>query len=182
MFGSFLDLETIFNVKSSLHAMGMSCSSSFCSDFNFLYFSSIRVKSLELYSLFLSLNIYIRTEIPLLNSRLRKSYNKIQSLFKFYTLGISSNYFTYPIKSISNNSYKSILFFRAKNIFSRFCLNPLNKLIIFFNNFYFLNNFFLNKINPVLFTTKTSVTDIALSHLGVSVFNRTNLFFEKFIL
>lgn len=81
----------------------------------------------------------LRFDSPILNLKFRKDYLKGTYFFrKFYSLGGSLNYSTFPIENIGNSSLSLKFFLEAKFFYSR------NFLI---NNFYNKFMFILNKIN-----------------------------------
>lgn len=147
--------------------MGILTSYSSSVDYSALYFSNARVKDLENYMLFISINSYLRTEVPLLNSRVRKSYNNYVSNFKFFAVGVGVSYFTYPIRLIANNKLASLKIFFGKNIFSRFFTSFKNKLVVFCNNSMFFIPFFMRFFEPIIVNLQVSVSSITASHLGL---------------
>lgn len=164
------DLETLNFLKRGFSILGIFRSYSFCSDYSSYYFSSVRVKEIENFSNFLSINSYLRNEVPLLNSRVRKSNNFYMLEFKFFGVGVGSNYFTYPVKLISNNTNSLIRVFNGKDFVSRLFLSLKNKLVIFykFNLPLYLNKIFKVLFNPLLIKIDYSISKLASAHLGVS--------------
>jgi hypothetical protein len=165
------DLETAISFKISLSSIGLLSHYSNLADYSATYFTSIRVKELECYALFVSLNSYLRTEIPLLNSRVRKSYNHYMSNFKFFATGLGSNYLTYPIKLIANNKLTSLTFLSGKSTFSKFLAIVKNKIVIFYNNssYYFLPPFFIKNFEPITINIQSSISSITTKHVGLNL-------------
>jgi hypothetical protein len=89
-------------------------------------------------------------EVPLLNLRLRKNYLENKNMIS-YSLGLSLNYLTFPVKNIGN-SIKSFKYF----IEGKFYLN----FIIFFYDYININYFNYNNIIKVYF------------FIGMSILNR----------
>lgn len=163
------DLETVNSFKFTLSSMGLLDSYSGAVDYSSLYFSAIRIKELEHYQLFVSLNSYLRIEIPLLNTRVRKSYNHYMSGFKFLAAGVGLSYFTYPVKLVSNNKLSTLRFLNGKLFFSRFLALVKNKAVIFYNNssYYFLPSFFTKIFNPVTINVQSSISSLTAKHAGL---------------
>lgn len=138
-------------------------------DYSSSYFSSIRVKDVEVYSSFLSINVYLRNEIPLLNTRVRKSSNYYMSSFKFFCAGGGTNYFTYPVKLVSNNisSFSRILM--GKSYLSKTLMKLKNRFVVFYKQdyFYLFSKFFKLFFNPAFIKIDNSLSDLMLSHLGL---------------
>lgn len=155
--------------KSTLSSIGLLDSYSGAADYSSLYFSTIRIKELCNYQLFVSLNSYLRVEIPLLNTRVRKSYNHYMSGFKFFAAGVGLSYFTYPVKLVSNNKLSTLCFFNGKLFFSRSLAFVKNKVVIFYNNssYYFLPSFFTKTFNPVTINVQSSISSLTAKHAGL---------------
>lgn len=177
LFGPFLDIETIYSLKEVFSSLGTLLNRSSYSDYSSFYFSSVRVKDLESYSTFLSVNSYLRNEIPLLNTRVRKSNNYYMSSFRFFGVGVGANYFTYPVKLISNNSRGLSVILSGKNYFSKVLIKLKNRFVVFYKPYsiYFFNKFFKLLFNPLFVRIDNSVSELASSHLGLS----TNLPLNK---
>lgn len=169
-FNFSIDIETALSFKSVLSSLGLLNSYSSLADCSATYFTSIRVKELERYTLFVSLNSYLRVEIPLLNSRVRKSYNYYMSNFKFFAIGVGSNYFTYPIKLISNNRLTCLNFFNGKSTFSKILALLKSKIVIFYNNLnhYFFSSAFIKIFEPVTINIQSSISSLILKHVGLN--------------
>lgn len=166
--GPHLDLETVNSAKRSFTCFGLYRSYSSCNDYSSYYFSSFRVKDIENFSTFLSVNSYLRNEVPLLNSRVRKSNNFYMSSFKFFGVGVGSNYFTYPVKLVSNNTNSFLKILSGKSLISKFLLSGNSKLVVFykFNFFSYLNRVFYSLFDPLLVKIESSVSSLAAAHLG----------------
>lgn len=166
--GPHLDLGVVSSLKSSLSIFGLLRYNFAYSDYSSYYFSPIRVKEIETYSTFLSVNSYLRNEIPLLNSRVRKSYNFFMSNFRFFGVGVGSSYFTYPVRLISNNTNSLFNLLNGKSYISKMFLSSTLNLVIFykFNLTFYFNKFFKAMFNPLTIKIDDSVTSLISAHLG----------------
>lgn len=164
-------METTVSFKSAMSSIGLLHQYSNLVDYSSIYFTNIRVRELERYVLFVSLNSYLRTEIPLLNSRVRKSYNHHGLNFNFIATGLGSNYLTYPIKLISNNRVTSLALFKGKNIFSKLMATSKNKIVIFYNNssHYFFPYFFTKTFKSININIQSSISSLTAKHLGLNL-------------
>jgi NADH-quinone oxidoreductase chain G len=177
LFGPFLDLETVHGFKEVFSYLGLLTNRSMYNDYSASYFSSVRVKDVESYSLFLSVNSYLRNEIPLLNTRVRKSSNYYMSSFKFFGIGVGVNYFTYPVKLISNNTRGLYTVLGGKSYISKILIKLQSRFIVFYKSYssYFFNKFFKLLFNPLFIRVDNSVSELALAHLGLN----SNFFINK---
>ena len=111
--GSFIDLESSFTLKSFINSLG--CSNinyefnlkSFF-DFRFFYLMSNSLLILESLSYCLLISLDLRIELPLLHTRLRKSFLKSESSHIFFSLGLSLDYLSFPVVNLGN-SLKTLL-------------------------------------------------------------------------
>jgi NADH dehydrogenase (ubiquinone) Fe-S protein 1 len=177
LFGPFLDLETVHGFKEVFSYLGLLTNRSMYNDYSASYFSSVRVKDVESYSLFLSVNSYLRNEIPLLNTRVRKSSNYYMSSFKFFGIGVGVNYFTYPVKLISNNTRGLYTVLGGKSYISKILIKLQSRFIVFYKSYssYFFNKFFKLLFKPLFIRVDNSVSELALAHLGLN----SNFFINK---
>lgn len=169
MFGPHLDIETVNSFKNGFSALGLLNLRSSLNDYSSSYFSSVRVKDIEAFSTFFSLNVYLRSEVPLLNTRVRKSSNFYMSSFKFFCSGVGINYFTYPVKLISNNSNSVSKFFSGKHYVSKNVSRMKDRFVIFYKQVY-VNDFsksFTSIFNPLFVKIENSITNLTLSHFGL---------------
>lgn len=167
-FGPNLDLETISSFKDSFSSWGFLRIRSYLNDYSSSYFSAIRVKDLEAFSTFFSLGVYLRNEVPLLNTRVRKSSNFYMSSFKFFCVGVGVNYFTYPVKLISNNSNSVFKVFNGKHYVSKNLSKIKGRSVIFYKQLQF--NCFkksLSFFDPIFVRIDNTLTDLGLSHFGI---------------
>ena len=171
LIGPHHDLETIFNYKNCFLTLGLLNSFSNFDDYSSSYLASVRVKEIETYSLFLSINSYLRNEIPLLNSRVRKSNNYFMSYFKFFGVGVGSNYFTYPVKLVANNTASLNNFLKGKFYFCKHLIYKKHKMVVFhsYNSLNFFNTKFKYFFKPVFIKVSPSLSNLALAHLGLRV-------------
>jgi len=139
--GSFLDLKICLSLKKFFNSFG--CGNFVYSenlhlnklnfDFRFFYLLNLSILELEKVAFVLFLSTNLRMESPLLNSRIRKNYLLNPNIMLF-SIGLSLQYLTYPIKNLGNNI--SVLFNFFKGKLRSFCS-------LFFKN---LSSFsFLNK-------------------------------------
>lgn len=103
--GSFLTLETMISLKTYFNNCG--CSNInfyninlYINDLRFFYLLNTTLIKLEGLSNILFLGTNVRLEAPLLNLRLRKAFLGNFD-FKAYSIGLSLNYLTYPVKNIA---------------------------------------------------------------------------------
>lgn len=143
------------------------------SDYSSFYFSSIRVRDVETYSFFMSVNSYLRNEVPLLNTRVRKSYNYYMTLFKFFGVGVGVNYFTYPVKVVSNNVFTLNKILMGKNPISRSLIGLKSKIVLFCreNLLGLFNLYFRSIFDPMFIKINSSVSTLGAAHLGLNTFN-----------
>lgn len=173
VFGPHLDLETISLFKSTFSSFGLLSSFSYLSDYSSSYFSPVRVKDIETYSSFLSVNSYLRNEIPLLNSRVRKSNNYYMSSFKFFVAGVGANYFTYPVRVISNNMCSLNRVLMGKSYISKLLISLRTKMVVFCSQEFIgsFNLIFNSVFNPLVIKINSSITELNACHLGLNNFN-----------
>lgn len=169
LFGPFLDIDTVYSFKEVFSSLGVLSNRSLYNDYSVSYFSSVRVRDVESYSAFLSVNSYLRNEIPLLNTRVRKSSNYYMSSFKFFGVGVGTNYFTYPVKLISNNSRGLSTVLSGKSYVSKVLIKLKNRFIVFYksHSVYFFNKFFKLLFNPLFIKIDSSISELALAHVGL---------------
>jgi len=123
--GHFSDLETVLSFKDFFADLGVSSieyedfSYSFVTDFRFLFLLNSTLASLEFSSIILLIGTNLRTEVPLLNSRIRKNYLLTNKLLTVFSLGLALDYLTFPVKNLGNSilNFKNI--FQGKSIFLR---------------------------------------------------------------
>ncbi len=171
VFGPFLDIETAYSFKEAFSFLGVLSNRSLYNDYSASYFSSVRVKDVEFYSTFFSVNSYLRNEIPLLNTRVRKSSNYYMSSFKFFGVGVGTNYFTYPVKLISNNSKGLSAVLSGKNYVSKILMKLKSRFVVFykFHSVWFFNKFFKLLFNPLFIKIDNSTSELALAHVGLGI-------------
>lgn len=116
--------------------------------------------------------------MPLINSRVRKSYNHRPSVFKFLAAGVGSNYFTYPITLFSNNSFGISKFLEGKTYFGRFLVSISRKLLVFYTDFsrHFFNAAFIRAFAPSFINLHSSITSLTNKHIGVLNKPASNLY------
>lgn len=117
--GYFSDLRTVLSAKRFFSSVG--CSNfyyvngyAFFIDFRFLFLFNNTIIGLESLNLGLFLGVNLRVELPLLASRLRKSFLNCGA--KFYSLGLAVNYLTFPVLNLGN-SIKKIFFLSTGKFF-----------------------------------------------------------------
>lgn len=128
--GPFLDLESVYSVRSFFYSLGCAninyednCTTFFDYRYSFLLTSTLRsLESLEL-CFFFGLNI--RTEAPLLCSRLRKSFISGDHPFLCFAFGGSLDYVSFPIFSLGNSLRSVKNFMEGRhNFWSDFVFTP----------------------------------------------------------
>lgn len=169
--GPHLDVETIYSLKQCFSSFGILNSYSSQADYSCYYFSSVRVKDIEVHSSFLSINSYLRNEVPLLNSRIRKSNNFYMSDFKFFGVGVGSNFFTYPVKLISNNTHKLSKILNGKSYVSKSLISAKYNLVVFhkFDSVNHFNNVFSFLFKPFFIKIDNCVSYLISSHMGLNL-------------
>ena len=136
--GSFLDLKSAFFLKKFLNSFG--CSNIFSLDnpyfdnfdFRFYFQLNSTLDNIESLSNILFFCINPRLEMPLLNSRFRKAYLKLNN-FMAYSIGFSLNFLTYPVENVINNFSYIFPFFEGKIYFLKYIL------LSDFSNLYFFS-------------------------------------------
>lgn len=162
--GSFIDLESSFTLKSFINSLG--CSNinyefnlkSFF-DFRFFYLMSNSLLILESLSYCLLISLDLRIELPLLHTRLRKSFLKSESSHIFFSLGLSLDYLSFPVVNLGN-SLKTLLhivegrfFFLTSFLLNNFIsLKLVNYCFCYFSNLSFLlGSSALNRLDSSFF-------------------------------
>lgn len=140
-------------------------------DYSSYYFSSVRIRDIEVHSSFLSINSYLRNEVPLLNSRVRKSNNFYMSDFKFFGVGVGSNFFTYPVKLISNNTNKLFRILNGKSYVSKSLVSAKHNLVVFhkFDSTNHFNRIFTSLFKPFFVKIDNCVSYLISSHIGLNL-------------
>jgi len=147
---NYLDLETGWALKNFFNSIGADNINynniNSITDYRYLYMMNMRIINLENVSLVIMVDINLRLENPLLNSRLRKNFNNRLKKNKLlvYSFGLSVNYTTFPIINLGNSikTLASLCQWKLHK-FQKFTFSGFNSL----QNF---NIFIPNKINPVL--------------------------------
>jgi len=149
--GHFSDLETVISFKDFFTDIGVSSmdyedySYAFVTDFRFSFLLNSTLASLEFSSVILLIGTNLRTEVPLLNSRIRKNYLLTNKLLTVFSLGLALDYLTFPVKNLGNSILNLKNIFQGKNIFLK---------ILLFKDFYsmsFVNFNFIYHVYPKIF-------------------------------
>lgn len=116
--GQFVDLEAVVLLKSFFNTFGCSNTNyfnniNFSPDFRFSYVLNSTIVGLEICSFAIMIGIHLRTESPLLNSRVRKNYLN-SNLFNTYVFGLGVDYLTYPVSHLGNSFKLFYLFIQVK--------------------------------------------------------------------
>jgi len=156
--GHFIDLETAIALKDFFNGLGCSSLSledsfMFSSDLRISYLLNTTVVSLEHSSIFLLFGTNLRTEIPLLNSRLRKNYLFVNKQLVVYSIGLSIDYLTFPVKNLGNSIYYLKSFLEGNSIILKDLL-------------------FQKFVNPIFFGIQFNHTIKAKIFLGVALLSR----------
>ncbi|MDP3137918.1 MAG: molybdopterin-dependent oxidoreductase [Burkholderiaceae bacterium] len=175
--GSFLDLETVWSLKSFFSNLGFFSNSSTLVDHCEGVYSTIRLRDIEKYSTFVSVANNLRLETPLINTRVRKSYNFFMSDFSFFSFGSATSYFTYSVKSISNNKFKFLSLILGKLSLSKFITGRKGNLVIFHSDveFSIFTGLFELFIKPSFVKISRSVSILAARVFGLD-FSTKGLF------
>lgn len=186
--GNFIDLESSLCMKSFFSSFG--CSNIFflnenkpSFDLRYSYLLNVTLVGLERLDTVLLIGCNPRLEVPLLNTRLKKNYSK-NSKFKAYSIGLSLNYTTFPVRNLGN-SVKTLLNFLEGKVFKLYNYIYKNYL-----NFSFLGkdlqNIYKSKINLFLgssalvrFDSSSLINGILyfLDKLGLN-YNNLNLIYR----
>jgi len=158
----FSDVEAIFALKDFFNGFGCSAlyyedNLEIFSDFRQLFLLNTTIASIEVATIVLLLGTNLRTEAPLLNSRLRKNYLLVGKQLEVYSIGLSLNYLTFPVKNFGNS------FFYLRNFFEGRCIMFKNILFRDFVNGSFLNLKVESNLLPKIF-------------IGVSLLKRLDSF------
>lgn len=118
--------------------------------------------ALESFSFCLLVSLDLRIELPLLHTRLRKSFLKSEDSYIFFSLGLSLDYLSFPVVNLGN-SLKTLL-------------NILEGRFFFLTSF-LLNNYISLKIINYYFCYFFNLSFL----LGSSIFNRldSSFFFDS---
>lgn len=174
--GYFSDLRTVFSAKRFFSSLG--CSNfyyindcDFFVDFRFLFLLNNTIVALESLVLGLFLGVSLRLELPLLVSRLRKSFLNFGA--KFYSFGLAVDYLTFPVLNLGNSvktffSLASGCFFKLRDfVISDFLVcSLLNYICTFFSKpVVFVGESLLSRFDSLSFLSLVSyfVNRIALN-------------------
>lgn len=91
------------------------------------------------------------------------------SSFKFLCVGVGVNYYTYPVKLISNNSNSLSKTLRGKSGMSKLFLKLKSNFVYFYKQNYsnFLGKIFKLNFQPLYVKIDNSVFGLTSSHLGL---------------
>ena len=116
--GNFVDLHTGHAIKGLFNSMGSNniyhqyAYGGLINDFEFMYLLNNTMEQIEKVNHIIILNANLRTENPLLNSRIRKNY--LNNKVTIYGFGNGLTYTTYPIINVGNSTRSLLLFFQGK--------------------------------------------------------------------
>ena len=116
--GNFVDLHTGHGIKSLFNSIGSNhiyhqyVHGDVVNDFEFMYLLNHTMEQIERVNHIMLLNTNLRTENPLLNSRIRKNY--LNNKVTIYGFGNGLTYATYPVINIGNSTRSLLLFFQGK--------------------------------------------------------------------
>ena len=116
--GNFVDLHTGHGIKGLFNSMGSNhiyhqyVHGHLSHDFEFMYLLNHTMEQIERVNHIMLLNTNLRTENPLLNSRIRKNY--LNNKVNIYGFGNGLTYNTYPVINIGNSTRSLLLFFQGK--------------------------------------------------------------------
>lgn len=116
--GNFVDLHTGHSIKSLFNSIGSNhiyhqyAHALVNHDFEFMYLLNHTMEQIERVNHIMLLNTNLRTENPLLNSRIRKNY--LNNKVTIYGFGNGLTYTTYPVINIGNSTRSLLLFFQGK--------------------------------------------------------------------
>jgi len=156
--GHFNDFDTVIALKDFFNGFGCSSLSledsfGFSSDLRTSYLLNTTIVSLENSSIILLLGTNLRIEAPLLNSRIRKNYLSTNKQLVVFSIGLSIDYLTFPVKNLSNSIYGLKSFFAGNSII--------------------LKNFlFKDFVGPAFFGINFNFNFITKIFLGMSLLNR----------
>jgi len=149
--GHFSDLETALSLKDFFNDIGVSnlsyedTISQLFTDFRFSYLLNTTLVQLEQASIVLVIGTNLRTEMPLLNSRLRKNYLLTNKNLAVYSVGLATDHLTYPVINLGNSITILKRLLEGKNYFLK------NLLFKDFMNLAFLNLKIQHNLSPKIF-------------------------------
>jgi len=128
--GDFLDLESLYLIKKFFHLSGSNYFVGFNSnntDSSILYSMNINMRDLEKTDFCLLVDLNLRVQSPILNSKIRRLV--VKTNLPVYLIGYHSN-FNYYVKHVSNSSSVLLSIFEGSHWLSSriskgFSLNPL---------------------------------------------------------
>lgn len=118
LLGNFVDLHTAHGVKQLFNSIGCNhiyhqySKNRVASDFEFSFLLNHTMDQIERLNHICIINANLRTENPLLNSRLRK--NSLNNRVAIYSFGNGLTYATYPIINIGNSTTSLVKFLQGK--------------------------------------------------------------------
>lgn len=141
--GPYMSLDLAYNLKYFFNSLG--CSNIFYydntiinSDFRYSYLLNITVNSINSISTLILLGLNPRLELPLLNSMIRKNYlNDLN--FKVYSIGVSTDYITYPVINIGSSIKYLYKFFMCNTLSIKYLLHDNYYNIYYFCSFILLH-------------------------------------------
>ena len=116
--GNFIDLHTGHGIKGLFNSIGSNniyhqyVHGYVDHDFEFMYLLNHTMEQIERVNHIMLLNTNLRTENPLLNSRIRKNY--LNNKVTIYSFGNGLTYTTYPVINIGNSTRSLLLFMQGK--------------------------------------------------------------------
>lgn len=161
--GFFCDLDSAWSLKYFFNNIG--CSNIgyldyqfFCNDFRYNFLLKESLFFVTDLNIFLFLGVNLRTELPILTSRLRKFINKVYTSF-FFSIGYAINYLNFPVLNLGNTLKVIINFFDITSLIYYYFFLFSFKSFFFFNINYslyskfslFLGNFIFNSTNFLTF-------------------------------
>lgn len=91
--------------------------------------------------------------------------------FKFFGVGVGLNFFTYPVKLISNNTNKLFKILNGKSFFSKSLISVKQNLVVFhkFNSTNYFNKVFSSLFRPFFIKIDDCVSYLISSHIGLNL-------------
>lgn len=177
--GPFCDLESAFSLKLFFNNIGCSNITYYTNlyynvDFRSSFLLNNSLINLENLFFIILIGTNLRMELPLLNSRIRKSWINSNYSLVIYSFGLSLDYLTFPVLNINNNVFSLFQFFQNKhNLCLKIFKNKANYLNLLLINYpyFFIGLSILNRIdsNSFCFALQNYVNNFLLKLSTISV-------------
>ena len=154
MLGAFLSLDGGLALKGFFTTFGcsvfvfQSMDGGFITDFRWIFLFTQSLMNLEFSQIFLFIGINLRLELPVLNTKIRKSYLEWGNLFSSYSIGGFHMFSGYPIQNLGCSIKSYANFFLGRTLFFKQLFGLTYKANWFLVNYNRIFN--LNTIKPLV--------------------------------